>query len=83
MGNIENFTYNNSHLKYHVYCKYHDISKLVVTLQEALELVEFITNVEKSLVFLIHKPYKFYDVDINFYHNNDISVLKNLSDHGT
>ena len=65
MGNIEIFIYNNCHLKYHNYCKYHDISKLVVTVQQTLKLVGFITYVEKILVFLIHKPYNFYNIDDN------------------
>ena len=34
MGDIEIFAYDDSHLKYHGYCKYHDTSKLVVTVYE-------------------------------------------------
>ena len=60
MGDIEIFI-----LKYHGYCKYHDISKLVVTVQQRLKMAGFITYVEKILVFLIHKPYNFYDIDDN------------------
>ena len=40
MGDIEIFTYDNCHLKYHGYCKYHDISTLVVTVQQTLDLLE-------------------------------------------
>ena len=65
MGDIENFHLHNCHLKYHGYCKYHDISKLVVTVQQTLKLVGFITYIKKFLVFLIHKPYNFYDIDDN------------------
>ena len=43
MGDIEIFIYDNCHLKYHNYCKYHDISKLVVTVQQTMKLVGFIT----------------------------------------
>ena len=53
-GNMKIFI-NNCHLKYHGYCKYHNISKLVVT----VKLFGFITYVEK---ILIHKPYNFYDI---------------------
>ena len=38
MDDIENLIDDNSHLKYHGYCKYHDISKLPVTVQQTLKL---------------------------------------------
>ena len=31
MGDIKILVYDNHHLKYHGYCKYHDTSKLVIT----------------------------------------------------
>ena len=34
MGDIEIFAYDNHHLKYHGYCKYHDTSKIVVTVHK-------------------------------------------------
>ena len=86
MGDIEILIYDNYHLKYHSYCKYHDISKLVITVQQTLKLVGFITYVEKILVFLIHKSYNFYDIVDNITIYNDISVLKNsfiINYHGT
>ena len=34
MGDIEFFAYENCHLKYYSYSKYHDTSKIVVTVHE-------------------------------------------------
>ena len=50
-----------NHLKYNGYFKYHDISKLVVTVQQTMKLL----LVKKFLVFLICKPYNFYNIDDN------------------
>ena len=42
MSDVENFHLRNYHLKYHDNCKYHDISKLVVTVQQTLNWLDLI-----------------------------------------
>ena len=34
MGDIEIFAYDDRHLKFHGYCKYHNTSKIIVTVHE-------------------------------------------------
>ena len=66
MGNIENCIYDNCHLKYHGYCKYHDIKydKVAVTaLATNTEILAYIVDVKKVLVHLNDKPYNFYNID--------------------